>query len=80
MSQALKDHIWIQLGLGYIIKQIYDKHKAIWWTRINAKEMMIRDDFIRNKTLFTWIANTKKGIGLYTKIRPFPFTHGHLII
>jgi hypothetical protein len=24
MSQAIKDHIWTQLGLGYIIKQIYD--------------------------------------------------------
>jgi hypothetical protein len=47
MSQALKDHIWTQLGLGYTIKQIYDKHKAIWWVRINARETMIRDDFIR---------------------------------
>jgi hypothetical protein len=25
MSQALKDHIWTQLGLGYTIKQIYEK-------------------------------------------------------
>jgi hypothetical protein len=47
MSQALKDHIWTQLGLGYIVKQIYDKHKAIWWARINAREMMTRDDFIK---------------------------------
>jgi hypothetical protein len=46
MSQALKDHIWTQLGLGYTIKQIYDKHKAIWWARINAGEVMTRDDFI----------------------------------
>jgi hypothetical protein len=30
MSQTLKDHIWVQLSLGYITKQIYDKHKAIW--------------------------------------------------
>jgi len=29
MSQALKDHIWAQLSLGYTTKQIYDKHKAI---------------------------------------------------
>jgi hypothetical protein len=43
-SQALKDHIWIQLGFGYIIKQIHDKHKAIWWVRINAREVMTRDD------------------------------------
>jgi len=27
MSQALKDHIWAQLNLGYTTKQIYDKHK-----------------------------------------------------
>jgi hypothetical protein len=36
MSQALKDHIWTQLGLDYFVKQIYDKHKAIWWAIINA--------------------------------------------
>jgi len=29
MSQALKDHIWAQLSLGYTIKQICDKHKTI---------------------------------------------------
>jgi hypothetical protein len=33
MSQALKDHIWAQLSLGYTIKQIYDKHKTIWCER-----------------------------------------------
>jgi hypothetical protein len=47
MSQAFKDHIWIQLGLGYTIKQIYDKHKVIWWIKINVGEAMRRDDFIR---------------------------------
>jgi hypothetical protein len=47
MSQALKDHIWTQLGLGYIVKQIYDKNKVIWWARINVGETMTRDDFIR---------------------------------
>jgi hypothetical protein len=47
MSQALKDHIWIQLGLSYTIKQIYDKHKAIWWERINVGKTMTKDDFIR---------------------------------
>ncbi len=30
MSQALKKHIWAQLSLGYMAKQIYDKHKIIW--------------------------------------------------
>jgi hypothetical protein len=45
--KALKDHIWTQLGLGYTVKQIYDKHKAIWWARINVGEEMTKDDFIR---------------------------------
>jgi hypothetical protein len=40
MSQALKDHIWAQLCLGYTTKQIYDKHKAIWWERVNAGQSM----------------------------------------
>jgi hypothetical protein len=47
MSQALKDHIWAQLSLGYITKQIYDKHKAISWERVDASQSMTRDDFIR---------------------------------
>ncbi len=51
MSQALKDHIWTQLGLGYIVKQIYDEHKAIWWARINAREVMTRDDFIKQQDI-----------------------------
>ncbi len=51
MSQAFKDHIWTHLGLGYTIKQIYDKHKAIWWVRINAGETMTRDDFIKQQDI-----------------------------
>jgi hypothetical protein len=47
MSQALKDHIWAQLSLGYTTKQIYDKHKTIWWDRVNADQNMTQDDFIR---------------------------------
>jgi cell division protein YceG involved in septum cleavage len=47
MSQALKDHIWAQLSLGYTTKQIYDKHKAIWWERVNAGQNITRDDFIQ---------------------------------
>jgi len=38
MSQTLKDHI--QLNLGYTTKQIYDKHKAIWWEHVNAGQSM----------------------------------------
>jgi hypothetical protein len=51
MLKALKDHIWTQLGLGYTIKQIYYKHKAIWQARINAWESMIRDDFIKQQDI-----------------------------
>jgi hypothetical protein len=51
ISQALNDHIWTQLGLGYTVKQIYDKHKAIWWARINAGEVMTRDDFSRQQDI-----------------------------
>ncbi len=40
MSQALKEHIWAQLSLGYTTKQIYDKHKAIWWECVNAGQNM----------------------------------------
>ncbi len=39
MSQlAVKDHILTQLSLGHIVKQIYDKRKAIW--RVNVGEAM----------------------------------------
>jgi hypothetical protein len=47
MSQTLKDHIWAQLSLGYTTKQIYDKHKSIWWECVNAGQSMTQDDFIR---------------------------------
>jgi hypothetical protein len=82
MSQAFKDHIWTQLGLGYIVKQIYDKHKAIWWARINVGEAMTRDDFIRQQDIayLDRKHKKKKGISVYIKIQTFPFTHGHLII
>ncbi len=51
MSQALKDHIWTQLGLRYTVKQIYNKHKVIWWAKINAKEVMTKDDFIKQQDI-----------------------------
>jgi hypothetical protein len=40
MSQTLKDHIWAQVSLGYMIKQIYDKHKVIWWECVNVSQSM----------------------------------------
>jgi hypothetical protein len=61
MSQALKDHIWTQLGLGYTIKQIYDKHKVIWWAIIKAREVMTKDDFIRQQNIAYLDHKHKKG-------------------
>jgi len=46
MSQALKDHIWTQLNLGYMAKQIYDKHKVILWECVNVGQNMTWNDFI----------------------------------
>jgi hypothetical protein len=40
------EFIWTQLGLGYIVKQIYDKHKEIWWAQANVGEWMTWDNFL----------------------------------
>ncbi len=61
MSQALKDHIWVQLNLGYMAKQIYDKHKTIWWERVNAGQNMTHDDFIRLQNIAYLDWKHKKG-------------------
>jgi len=37
MSQVLKDHIWTQLSLRHMVKQIYNKHKVIWWAWVNMR-------------------------------------------
>jgi hypothetical protein len=75
MSQAVKDHIWTQLSLGYTVKQIYDKHKVIWWARINAGEAMTRDDFIRQQDIVylnrkhkkrSWHLHKNPAISLHT--------------
>jgi hypothetical protein len=29
------------------MKQIYDKHKEIWWAKVNADEWMTWDDFLK---------------------------------
>ncbi len=36
-------------------------HKAIWWARINSKEVMIRDDFIRQQDIVYLDHKHKKG-------------------
>lgn len=43
--------IWIQLRLGYIVKQIYGKPKTIWCQHMNAREPMMRDDFIKQQNI-----------------------------
>jgi hypothetical protein len=49
------------LNLGYTIKQIYDKHKAILWAKINGGEAMTRDDFIRQQNIVHLDRKHKKG-------------------
>jgi hypothetical protein len=61
MSQALKDHIWAQLNLGYTTKQIYDKHKVIWWEHVNAGQSMTWDDFIQLQDITYLDQKHKKG-------------------
>jgi len=34
-----------------MMKQIYNKYKAIWWAWINAKEPMIKDNFLRSQII-----------------------------
>jgi len=29
------------------MKQIYDKHKEIWWVKVNVSEQMIKDDLLK---------------------------------
>jgi hypothetical protein len=47
----LKDHIWTQLSLRHIAKQIYDKHKTIWWERVNVEKAMTKNDFIQQQDI-----------------------------
>ncbi len=47
MSQTLKDHIWAQLSLSDMAKQIYDTHKAIQWEHVNVGQSVTQDDFIQ---------------------------------
>jgi hypothetical protein len=75
ISQALKDHIWTQLGLGYIVKQIYDKHMTMWWAKINVRKVMTKDDFFRQQDIVyldhkhikkNWRLHKNPAISLYT--------------
>jgi len=70
-------HIWTQLGLSYTIKQIYDKHKVIWWDRVNVRETMMGDGFIRQQDITYLDGKHKRGSWHLQKLGHF---HGHLII
>jgi hypothetical protein len=68
MSQAFNDHICIQLGFNYTIKQIYGKHKAIWWVKINVRKTMTNIKFIKQQKIAYLDGKYTKKIGIYTKI------------
>jgi hypothetical protein len=52
ISQALKDNIWIQLGLSYTINKYMTNIKQyIWWARINARKWMTSDKFMREQDI-----------------------------
>jgi hypothetical protein len=70
-SQMLKDYIWNQLWLRYIMKQIYDKHKVIWWARVNVGEPMIKDDFIKAQNIVYWDQSTRGVVGAYMRTQNF---------
>ncbi len=80
VSCKLKEFIWTQLGIGYIVKQIYDKHKEIWWKRANAGEWMTQMISYNSKILPTWIGSTRGALSACTKTRHFPFSHGFMFI
>jgi hypothetical protein len=44
------------------VKQIYDKHKEIWWEQTNANERMTWDDFLWLEDINYLDRNHKKGI------------------
>jgi hypothetical protein len=35
------------IKVEYAMKQIYDKHKEIWWAKANVDEWMTWDDFLK---------------------------------
>jgi hypothetical protein len=62
VSHKLKEFLWTQLGFGYIVKQIYDKHKEIWWAHANASEWMTQNDLLRLQDIAYLDWKHKKGI------------------
>jgi hypothetical protein len=56
--------------------QIYDKHKATWWERVNAGQSMTQDDFIWLQDIAYLDQNIRKGVGVYTPTLQFNFNLG----
>jgi len=77
-SQKLKDYVWNQLWLRYIVKQIYDKHKIIWWARVNVGEPMIKDDFIKAQNIVYWDRKHKRGNWRLHKNPKFLYNCGYV--
>jgi hypothetical protein len=44
------------------LKQIHDKHKEIWWARVNVDEQMTQDDFLQLQDITYLDRKHKKGI------------------
>ncbi len=80
ISQSLKYHIGTQLGLGHTTKQIYDKHKTIWWECVNVEKSWLCMTSFDNKTLHIWIGNIRKVLDGCTKTLSFQFDLGFCII
>ncbi len=76
----LKEFIWTQLGLRYTMKQIYDKHKEIWWPWVNEGEWMTQNDFLQLQDIAYLDRKHKKALGACTQTLCFPFSHGFTFI
>ncbi len=51
------------------MKEIYDKHKEIWWAWANVSEPMNWDDFLQLQDIAYLDQKHKKGIwGLHTNL------------
>jgi hypothetical protein len=62
------------------VKQIYDKHKEIWWAQVNANEWMTWDDFLRLQNIAYLNWKHKRGTWCLCKNPTFLFNHGFVFI
>jgi hypothetical protein len=62
----------------------YDKHKAIWWARINVGEAMTRDDFVIQQNIAYLDCKHKRGSwhlhqNLAISLRTWAFSHPNYV-